>query len=105
MRKLISVAVGLFAYSLLWHPAQAQAQEPEARCPGSLSPIGKVFAKAETVLRSKTSVPLRLPTCVWGLDSENEPFAIVKSVDESGYVVVLGATPNCEGQHVCSYGT
>ena len=57
------------------------------------------------MLRTKTSVPLRLPTCVWGMDSDDKPYAIVKSVDAGGYVVVLGATPDCEGQHVCSYGT
>jgi len=25
-------------------------------------------------------------------------------VDQTGYEVVLGATPDCQGQHVCSYG-
>jgi len=39
------------------------------------------------------------------LDSEDKLYAIVKSVNEGGYVIVLGGTPNCEGQHVCSFGT
>jgi hypothetical protein len=39
------------------------------------------------------------------LDSKDELYAVVKSVDETGYVVVLGATADCEGEHVCSYGT
>lgn len=32
-------------------------------------------------------------------------YAIVKSADDEGYVVILGATPDCEGQHQCSFGT
>jgi hypothetical protein len=64
-----------------------------------------VFTKAIMTVRSKSSVPLRLPACVSGLGSEDELYAVVKSADESGYVIVLGASPDCEGQHVCSYGT
>ena len=105
MKRSLRLIVGLFAFSLLWQSAQVQAQGSETHCLGSLSQISGVFTKAVTVLRSKTSVPPRLPTCVWGLDTKDEHFAIVKSVDEGGYVVVLGATPDCEGQHVCSYGT
>ena len=105
MNTLIKYAVGLFAFSFLWHPAHARAQQSNTHCLGSLSSISSVYTKAVTVLQSKTSVPLRLPTCVWGLNSNDDIHAIVKSADESGYVLVLGATPDCEGQHVCSYGT
>ena len=105
MKTLLRFSVGLFAVSLFWHAAEARAQWSDAHCSGSLSPISGVYTKAVTVLRAKTSVPLRLPTCVWGLDSNGELHAIVKSADGSGYALVLGATPDCEGQHVCSYGT
>jgi hypothetical protein len=67
--------------------------------------IIKVFSKAAALLHQKTSVPLRLPTHVSGLDGEGEVYAIVKSANETGYIVILGATPDCEGQHVCSHGT
>jgi hypothetical protein len=105
MKKLMKLAFGLLVCSLILQPAHAPAQGSETRCLNSMSPVSKVFTSAVIVLRSKTSVPLRLPTCVWGLDSGNDLYAIVKSVTENGYVVVLGATPDCEGQHVCSYGT
>jgi hypothetical protein len=105
MKTLLKCALGLFAFTIFWDPAPARAQRSHARCLDSLSPISSVYTKAVTVLRSKTSVPLRLPTCVWGLDSNDDLHAIVKSADESGYVLVLGATPDCQGQHVCSYGT
>ena len=65
----------------------------------------KIFSEAATVLRQKTSVPIRIPTEIPSLDSEDDVYAIVKSADETGYAVVLGAIPDCEGQHVCSYGT
>ena len=105
MKKLGGLVFGLFAVSLIWHPAQASGQGSEVHCSSSLSPMGKAFAQAVPVLRSKSSVPLRLPTCLWGLDVGGEFYAIVKSVDKSGYVVVLGATADCEGQHACSFGT
>ena len=93
------------AVTVLWPSCQAQAQGSGARCSGSQSSMNEAFAKAAITLRSKTPIPLRLPTCVLGLHSEEGPYAIVKSADESGYVVVLGATPDCQGQHACSYGT
>lgn len=69
------------------------------------SQLMKVFSEAVSVLRQKTSVPIRIPTEVPGLDAENNLYATVKSADETGYTVALGATPDCGGQHVCSYGT
>ena len=105
MKKLIRLAFGLFVFTLLWHPAQALALGSKADCLGSLSPITDVYAKALIVLRSKTTVPLCLPTCILGLDSKDALYAVAKSADKDEYVVVLGATPDCKGQHVCSYGT
>ncbi len=81
---------------------------PTQISPGSPKPqshLMKVFSGAVPMLRQKTSVPIRIPTQVPGLDAEDDLYAIVKSADETGYTVVLGATPDCEGQHVCSYGT
>ena len=73
--------------------------------PKPQSHVMKVFSEAVPLLRQKTSVPIRIPTEIPGLDAEDDLYAIVKSADETGYIVILGATPDCEGQHVCSYGT
>lgn len=105
MKKLMRLVFVLFAFMLLLHPAQAKARQSGMRCSNSLFPISGALTKAVIAVRSKTSVPIRLATCVSGFDSANELHAIVKSVDRSTYIVVLGATPECEGQHVCSYGT
>lgn len=67
--------------------------------------VTKAFSLVTAKLRGKTLVPLRLPTFIRGLEDETELYAVVKSADKAGYVVVLGATPDCQGQHVCSYGT
>ncbi len=102
MVKLASPIVCLLVLSVFWCSAQTT---PNASRPDSSSPqpqVIKAFSKAALILHQKTSVPLRLPTHVSGLD---DLYAIVKSADEAGYVVVLGSTPNCGGQHVCSYGT
>lgn len=68
------------------------------------SHVTNAFAKVVPVLRHKTSVPLRFPTDIPGL-GEDKFYAILTSADEDGYEVELGATPDCEGQHVCSFGT
>lgn len=82
------------------YPAQISPGTPKPQ-----SRLMKVFSGAMPALRQKTSVPVRIPTEVPGLDAENNLYAIVKSADETGYTVVLGTTPDCGGQHVCSYGT
>jgi len=69
-----------------------------------VSRLNQVFAQIAPVVHDKTSVPLRFPTQIRGLDEEKELFAITLSADASGYLVVLGATPECEGEHYCSYG-
>jgi len=105
MSSVTRPAYAVLAVGLLWHPAWSSAQARGVRCSGSASLITTVFAEAKTILRAKTSVPPRLPNCVSGLNSADDTYAIVKSVNDSGYSVVLGATPGCEGQHVCSFGT
>lgn len=50
-------------------------------------------------------MPLRLPTIVSGLQADDELYAVAKLARQDTYVIVLAATPDCEGQHVCSYGT
>src|SRR5579871_2405403 len=106
MRKLLRLAFGLFAFTLLWHPAEALAQKAATHCLGSLSQVSsRLYGDAVIALRSKTAVPLRLPTCVAGSHSNDGLYAIVKSANEDGYALVLGTPPDCEGQHVCSYGT
>ena len=82
------------------YPTQISPAPPKPQ-----SHLIKVFSEAVTALRQKTSVPIRFPTEIPGLDAENNLYSIVKSADGTGYAVVLGATPDCEGQHVCSYGT
>jgi hypothetical protein len=72
-------------------------------CSAQISPSDQVFSKVVPALLHRTSVPLRLPTHIPGLE-KGEFHAIINSADETGYIVVLGATPDCEGQHVCSYG-
>jgi len=72
-------------------------------CAAQISPSDQVFSKLVPALLHKTSVPLRLPTHIPGLEKGNF-HAIVNSADETRYIIVLGATLDCEGQHVCSYG-
>jgi hypothetical protein len=101
MAKRASPIVCLFVSSVLSCSAQNSPGSADITSPQSQ--IIKVYSKAVPLLHQKTSVPLRLPAQVSGLD--DDVYAIVKSVDNTGYVVILGATPDCEGQHVCSYGT
>ena len=56
-------------------------------------------------LRHKTTVPLRIPGKLPSLDAAGQFYPIVKSASHEEYAIVLGATPDCDGQHACSYGT
>src|SRR5690349_13092891 len=105
MKVITPLVLGSLFFMLLCPAGQAKARRSGAPCSGSQSAVSNAFAKAIVTLRAKTPVPPRLPTCVPGLGSGDDAYAIVKSADENGYVVVLGATPDCQGQHVCSYGT
>ena len=67
--------------------------------------LTSVYSEILPSLHRTTSVPLRLPARVSGLGAEDEVHAVLKSANATGYVIVLGATPDCAGQHVCSYGT
>jgi len=68
-----------------------------------ISPSDQVFSKIVPALLLKTSVPLRVPTYLPAL-KKGDFHAIINSADQTGYIVVLGATPDCRGEHVCSYG-
>jgi len=72
-------------------------------CSAQISPSEKVFSTVIPALLRETSVPLRLPTYLAGLQ-KGDFYAIVTSADETGYTIVLGATPDCKGEHICSYG-
>jgi len=56
-------------------------------------------------LRGRTSIPVRIPKRVPALEAADTVYPIIRSADEIEYVLVLGATSDCEGQHACSYGT
>jgi len=105
MTRPMFVVLVVSAFMLFRHPAHALAQQSGTLCSRPLFPTGGVLVQAVTAVRSKTSIPIRLPTCVPGLDSTDELHVNLKSVDEHSYIIVFGATPECEGQHVCSYGT
>jgi hypothetical protein len=83
---------------------RAIQKEPVKQRTKPQSHVAETFSQVAPKLRKNTSVPLRLPTFVRGLEDESKLYAVIKSADAAGYVVVLGATPDCQGQHVCSYG-
>jgi len=55
-------------------------------------------------LKEKTTVPPRLITYFPRLDQADDLYVNVLSADSTGYEIVLGFTPDCEGQNVCGYG-
>lgn len=73
-------------------------------CSAQTSHVADALAKIAPILREKTAVPLRFPSSIPVLDNETALYAITRSVDQTAYWVVLGATPDCYGQHQCSYG-
>ena len=55
-------------------------------------------------LKEKTTVPPRLTTYFPRLGKADDLYVNVLSADSTGYEIVLGFTPDCEGQNVCGYG-
>lgn len=68
------------------------------------SHLAEGLAKLRPVLHNRTAVPLRIPASIPELDDVQDIHAIVETATADEYLIVLGATPDCEGQHVCSYG-
>ena len=100
-RAVIVVAV-LLCLLIIFCNAQPLPQDA-----GKRPRLIVVLSEAASAVRPKTTVPLRLPTDVAGLNNagKNDLYAIVQSADETGYSIILGAIPDCAGAHVCSYGT
>jgi len=65
---------------------------------------GDVRSVALSLLRQRTLVPVRVPKFIPGFKSGDIVYPIVESADFGGYSMILGATPDCVGQHVCSFG-
>jgi hypothetical protein len=103
MMQVAKVVVRLLVSCVASNPIQNSRDSSATKSPHSPSP--RAYLKVLPVLSKKTSVPWRLPTQGLGLETEDDVFAIVKSADDTTYIVILAATPDCEGQHVCSYGT
>jgi len=55
-------------------------------------------------LKEKTKAPPRLITYFPRLGQADDLYVNVRSADSTGYEIVLGFTPDCEGQNVCGYG-
>ena len=73
-------------------------------CWAGTSHVSETLGRIVPTLRRQTSVPLRLPSHIPALDQEPDLHANILSADKTGYVIVLAATPDCEGAHVCSFG-
>lgn len=74
-----------------------------ATCSAQISSPDQTLSKIVPALLRHTSIPLRLPTYLPSFDI-GDFHAIIKSADETAYIIILGATADCGGQHVCSYG-
>ena len=64
-----------------------------------------IFAPIIGKLRQDTAVPLKLPPFLPFNNDRANPLYVNGSADEQGYRIEIGLTPDCEGQHVCHYGT
>ncbi len=104
--KKIARAVSVVAV-LVYFLVHLCSAQPSPQHTGKRSRLIVVLSEAASAVRPKTTVPLRLPTDIVWLNnaSKHDLYAIVQSADDTGYTVILGALPNCEGAHQCSYGT
>lgn len=66
--------------------------------------LARRLRKTLPQLRAKTPVPPRLISYFPRLVKADDLYVNVLSSDSTGYEIVLGFTPDCEGQNVCGYG-
>lgn len=64
-----------------------------------------IFAPIVASLRSKTKVPLRLPTYLATESETNRLYGIIELVSSSAYEIQVAFTQDCSGGNVCHYGT
>lgn len=56
-------------------------------------------------LQHKTQVPIVLPVSIHYTDSSIGLYAVVETATPEQYVIILGATPDCNGGNACRWGT
>lgn len=56
-------------------------------------------------LRRETRVPARLPEFLPLVDEKHPIYAVIQSLDSSGYRILLANDVPCEGQNWCLYGS
>jgi len=64
-----------------------------------------VFREVEPTIRSKSSVPPRLPRFLPYVDESHPIHAIIQTVTTSSYSILLANAVPCEGSNWCLYGT
>jgi len=79
--------------------------DPKATQKGSAEDASFVFSKILPKLRRNSGVPPRLPSYLPDVDRNSEVYATLGSANSSGYGIILGSVPDCEGQNVCLYGS
>jgi hypothetical protein len=76
--------------------SEQQASKPQVAQKDSGASLS--FSEINATVRRKSRVPPRLPSFL------HFDYAILH-VSSSGYTVLWAADPDCEGQHVCSFGS
>ena len=72
----------------------------------SVAEVDPAFRPVIEELRTKVSIPLRLPAKLPDLGQGSDPvYAIVERATAYSYTIVLGYTPDCNGASVCRIGS
>jgi hypothetical protein len=64
-----------------------------------------VFSEVEPVIHQKSRVLPALPSFLPYVDKSHSIYAVVRSVSDSGYDILLANAIPCEGQNWCLYGS
>jgi hypothetical protein len=65
----------------------------------------QVFQPILTTLRTRTTVPLRLPRYLATENETNKLYAIIDSASPSQYDIQIAFTEDCSGGNVCHFGS
>ncbi len=96
---IVGVSTLKVSESIAISPAQAAHKHQR------VNPIPKVFQPIIPTLKTKTKVPLRLPSDIPDVDDSLPLYAVIETANSSSYSLILGYTPDCGGGNACRLGS
>lgn len=95
--------LGVATFLVAASPRSRGSSQEKQKAP--VSDASFVYEEVKPRILRESTVPPRLPSFLPYVDREHPIYVVLRSVNKSGYEVVLAMELPCEGEHRCTYGT